>query len=395
MSHISLKKLRDTFESKWYSGAFKFGYLSDINADHNIDYPLLLVTPPNNILPNDVDDISLYEFECHVLKPHHQNQSGSLDVMFDLLEQEVLVWLQRVLDSYTKSEVILVDEINVERQKERFNDKLNHLTVTFTLNTFRKSFGDYDMKRIMDLTPQVWLRSDIGVKTTYEGGVEVVSKWLDQSGFGNHYQQTTSGSRPRYYYEMSDTTNTGNTNPYINFDGSNDSLECVSADLGANGLTGNNTFFYIVKHNDINDSTGALFSVNTASAPHYIINLRSSGTNNKNWGVYAKEAAASGTDVLTIDEDDTAGSIKIKVRAATINGTTLKVYANGAVSDTVTNSDYVSPTNYGTVVKSLIGSDGTAYVNAQLQELIIFNSVLSDESISVVTNYLNHKYNIY
>ena len=394
MSHISLKKLRDTFESKWYSGAFKFGYLSDINADHNIDYPLLLVTPPNNIIPNDVDDLSLYEFECHILKPHHQNQSGSLDVMFDLLEQEAFVWLQRVLDSYTKSEVILEEEISVERQKERFNDKLNHITFTFTLNTFRKSFGDYDMKRVMDLTPQVWLRSDIGVKRTYEGGVEVVSKWLDQSGFGNHYEQTTSGSRPRYYYEMSDSINTGNTNPYINFDGTNDFLECVSADLGANGLTGACTFFHVVKHNDADDATGALFSINVSSTPHFLINLRSGGTNNKNWSAYAKEAAANGTNTLTMNENDTGGSVKIGVRAVTISGTTMILYLNGTLNNSDTDSNYSIPANYGTSAKSLIGSDGTAYVNARLQEFIIFNSALSADDITMVSNYLIHKYAI-
>ena len=48
----------------------------------------------------------------------------------------------------------------------------------------------------------------------------------------------------------------------------------------------------------------------------------------------------------------------------------------------------------------LVGADGTtptpsSFMNGSIQEIMIFNSVLSQEAILKVSDYLNHKYNIY
>ena len=126
MSFKKLRDLRDRFESKWINGGFLFGYENDINENHNNDYPLLLVLPPTSEIPStEGESQEEFTFECLIVKPYYQNQTGSLDVVFSLLEQESLSWLQRVLDSYTKKEVILSpDSISVEREKELYNDKL-------------------------------------------------------------------------------------------------------------------------------------------------------------------------------------------------------------------------------------------------------------------------------
>ena len=134
MGFKKLRELRDRFEQKWINGGFIFGYENEINENHNNDYPLLVVLPPTSELPATEGDVQEeYTFECLIVKPYYQNQAGSLDVVFSLLEQEALTWLQRVLDSYTNKEVILSpDSISVEREKELYNDKLIQVRLAFT-----------------------------------------------------------------------------------------------------------------------------------------------------------------------------------------------------------------------------------------------------------------------
>ncbi len=87
MSFNRLKDLRDRFEQKWINGGFIFGYENEINEKHNNDYPLLLVLPPTSELPStEGDSREEYTFECLVVKPYYQNQSGSLDVVLSLLQ---------------------------------------------------------------------------------------------------------------------------------------------------------------------------------------------------------------------------------------------------------------------------------------------------------------------
>jgi hypothetical protein len=392
MSFVKLKDLRDRFESKWLNGAFKFGYLSDINADHNIDYPLLLVTPPSNVIPNDTDDLSLYEFECHILKPFYQNQSTSLDVVFDLLEQEGLLWLQKVLDSYTLNEVILEDEIEVVRQKERFNDKLLHITMNFTLNTFRKAFGEYDLNRIESLSPLVWLRSDIGVKTEFSGGTEVVKKWIDQSGNANHFEQSTVAKMPSYVYESSD-----NGYPELDFDGSNDFMSCVNTGINAGtGIAGEHTIVWVAKA-DATDSQTFFLSKSNDGLPiqrfSVMVNVDSS---NNIWQVEHFDGVSSGNDSTRVFDSSTLATTTT-VRAVNFHNKTAKLFKNGTQVATSTSSQFDIPSNYGVGRKIHLGSDddGTdKFFNGSVQEVMIFNTKLSEAEIVTVSNYLQHKYNI-
>jgi len=99
MAFKKLREIRDRFEQEWINGGFIFGYENDINENHNNDYPLLVTLPPTSELPEtEGSSKEDYTFECLIVKPYFQNHTGSLDVVFSLLEQEALTWLQRVLD---------------------------------------------------------------------------------------------------------------------------------------------------------------------------------------------------------------------------------------------------------------------------------------------------------
>ena len=416
MAFNRLRDIRDRMESKWSSGQFIFGYEDDVNENHNIDYPLLLVIPPTSTLPaTEKDPINAhikeeYEFEVIFAKPYRTSSSNTgandtntnLDVIFTLLEAEAQYWLQSFLDSYPNKEVTLVPSpITVERETNQHNDKVVQIRMNFTVDCFSHAFASFDDQFIRDLAPTIWLRSDIGVKTQYFGGKEVVTKWTDQSGKGNHFTQTTSSQQPEYKYEMADTTNTNNRYPFLRFDGTDDFLSCEQASLGETvGLSANHTIFYIAKTNALAENGGAVFGINQESTTlqRMKIHVTETATNNNKWTYIANEASSSGTDTATLTESATANAALIKCRAVRLNGTQLTYFLNGENHLESTFASYAPPTNYTSANAAVMGVDNSStplYLNGSVQELMVFTSALSNSQITDVMNYLNHKYNIY
>ena len=397
MSFKKLRDLRDRFESKWINGGFLFGYENDINENHNNDYPLLLVLPPTSEIPStESESQEEFTFECLVVKPYYQNQTGSLDVVFSLLEQESLSWLQRVLDSYTKKEVILSpDSISVEREKELYNDKLIQIRLTFTLNCFSHNFTHVDELLITNLSPRVWLRSDMGVKTSFSGGNEVVSKWIDQSGNGNHFEQTTTTKMPSYEYESTD-----NGYPFISFDGTDDFLQCVNSGIssGGSGIAHDHTIFIVTKIEDNAPSSGIILCKEpTISTAHrFFIESKDPST-----GGYIFAAAYRDDDVdFTIIADSEKLST-IFVHALRFKEQTLTHFRDGIKKSGAMDSGYDNFSFYGGTRPIVMGAGNTpeaigatAQVQMKMQELIIFNDDLTDSQVQKVSSILEHKYNI-
>lgn len=392
MAFKKLRELKRRFEQQWINGDFIFGYENEINENHNNDYPLLVALPPTSELPAiEGDSKEDYIFECLIVKPYHQNQTGSLDVVLSLLEQEALTWLQRVLDSYTNKEVILSpNSISVEREKELYNDKLIQVRLTFTLNAFSHHFSHYDESSITALSPSVWLRSDLGVKTQMFGGNEVVTRWKDQSGNSNDFIQATSTKQASYEYE--DTTN---GYPYLNFDGTDDFMQCVnnSIDGTSDSLDNAISIFYIAKTNAL--TTGSLISKNGSNAafPQIDINARVDDGKSK-WNNYLQD---SGDDVsshiYTTDVLNTTGVYGFALKS---NGQ-MKSYYNGALVDTENNADF-NPQPYTNTYPIMLGASNsgtpTAFLNAQIQEIMIFDKELTTDEALHLSKYLQHKYDI-
>ena len=416
MAFNRLRDIRDRMQEKWTSGEFIFGYEDDINENHNIDYPLLLVIPPNSILPaTEKDPINAhvkeeYEFEVIFAKPYRTSSSNigandtnrNLDVIYSLLEAEAYNWLQAFLDSYPSKQVTLVPTpISVEREKNQHNDMVVQIRMGFTVDCFSHAFASFDDQAIRDLTPQLWLRSDVGVKTQYFGGAEVVSEWKDQSGFNNHFNQTTSANQPEYKYEMADTTNTENRHPFLQFDGSDDFLSCSQTDFGnpipTRGLMGDHTVFYIAKTTDASLTDDPLLSINyeTAASPKMLVSLRNSGTNDNTFSSYITESTGAGGTSFGLDSDITSGSVQINVRGHRVVGSTLTYFLNGSTSASVTQAAYGNPDSYSNTNSIHIAKKESNYGLINVQEIIIFNSALSNAQAVTVMNYLNHKYNIY
>jgi len=417
MAFNRLRDIRDRMEQKWTSGQFIFGYEDDINENHNIDYPLLLVVPPNSTLPaTEKDPINAhikeeYEFEVVFAKPYRTSDSNTgandtsanLDVIYSLLEGEAYNWLQSFLDSYPNKEVTLVPTpITVEREKNQQNDMLVQIRMGFVVDCFSHAFASFDDQMIRDLSPLIWLRSDVGVKTQYFGGKEVVSEWKDQSGNGHNFIQATNTNQPEYKYEMSDTVNTENRYPFLNFDGTDDFLNCTNSVLsGGNGLNVNHTVFFVSKHNNADSATGATVSLSRGTdEANFSLGLTSAGTNDKRFTATYTERVADGGAQGVNTPSGSADSTVMAVRAVKFNNKTSEFFINGTMSNSVTTAAYNNVTTYSTAKPMLVGADGTtptpsSFMNGSIQEIMIFNSVLSQEAILKVSDYLNHKYNIY
>ena len=393
MAFKRLRELRDRFEQQWINGGFIFGYENEINENHNNDYPLLLVLPPTSELPaTEGDSKEDYTFECLIVKPYHQNQTGSLDVVLSLLEQEALTWLQRVLDSYTNKEVILSpNSISVEREKELYNDKLIQVRLTFTLNAFSHHFSHYDESSITALSPSIWLRSDLGVKTQMFGGNEVVTRWKDQSGNSNDFIQATSTKQASYEYE--DTTN---GYPYLNFDGTDDFMQCVtnSIDGTSDSLDGAISMFYVAKANDA--TSGSLISLNQENSNFPSIHINSKATSGSvvKWNNYLID---SGNDVSTHIYDSNILNIT-GVYGFTLSASGEMIsYYNGAKVDSEDNASF-NPQAYIDTYPIMLGAlnseTPSEFLNGQVQEILIFDTELPFQHALHLSKYLQHKYNI-
>ena len=392
MAFKRLRELRDRFEQQWINGGFIFGYENEVNENHNNDYPLLVVLPPTSELPEtEGSSKEDYTFECLIVKPYFQNHTGSLDVVLSLLEQEALTWLQRVLDSYTNKEVILSpDSISVEREKELYNDKLIQVRLTFTLNAFSHHFSHYDESSITALSPSVWLRSDLGVKTQMFGGNEVVTRWKDQSGNSNDFIQATSTKQPSYEYE--DTTN---GYPYLNFDGTDDFMKCVNNSIDGTGdsLDRAISIFYIAKTNAA--TTGALISLNKDNASYAQIDINARVDSGSSfWNNFLEDSSDNESSyIYTTNVLNTTGVYGLTMKA---NGL-MKSFYNGSMVATTNNPSF-TPEAYRSVYPIMLAAANsttpTNFLNAQIQEIMIFDKELTTDEALYLSKYLQHKYNI-
>ena len=113
------------------------------------------------------------------------------------------------------------------------------------------------------------------------------------------------------------------------------------------------------------------------------------------------DSTANGADVINNTAIGSADSTTIAVRALKFNGNTSEFFVNGTMTSSATNSDYNNSTTYNRTEPIFIGAEGSAsspdhtVLNGSIQEIMIFNSSLTEAAILAISNYLNHKYNIY
>jgi len=379
MAITRLTDIITVFDSKWTYGDVKFGYESEVNQDHDTQYPLMLVEPPSSIMPEIYNGREEYEFEINFYNLYSQGAQSVVELQkrWDNLQDMANEWLDFVLKNYQDSsvEAYLNDEsIEIERVKEVANDRLVQIKLTFTMSAFTKCFrptsnypSDYS-----DLV--VWLKSDSGA--TFDIATQRVSAWADQSGNSNDVAQTTAANKPlRYGYGGI------NDKAYFDFDGTNDSF--VS---GSNlPVTTDFTIFEVSKIDKASDNVFGWYNSSAAIS----IGTDSSG--------YLTTTVNDGTTEITTNTAvDNKESNHISILKKNNKRIDLEYY-DSANSITATDNDagFNNSFEFNATTFDVGSYNSTNYMDGQLNELIIFNRALSDTEIAEVRGYLNLKYKIY
>ena len=379
MAITRLTDIITVFESKWTYGDVKFGYDGEVNQDHDTKYPLMLVNPPESIMPVIYDGREEYAFEVNFYNLYSQAAQSvvTLQKRWDNLQDLSNEWIDMVLKNYqdVTVEAYLNDEsIEIERIKDSKNDKLVQIKLVFTMSAFTRCFrpvSNYPSD-FSDLV--VWLRADSGV--TFDIPTKQVSAWSDGSGNSNDVAQATSKKQPlrRGYGGANDKT-------YIGFDGVDDSM---LSNHNTPIDTGSFTIFTVAKQNTVVDPTLRYSLFNYKSG---LIELNIGFFDNKH-----SSYITNGTGFATYNSEI---SSEYGLVATKFNDTgRLQTSVNGGV----TSSSLIPSWDEATTFKSNkfnIALNGIIYSDTNIEEIIVYKRDLSDSEISDVKGYLNLKYKIY
>jgi len=379
MAITRLTDIITVFDSKWTYGDVKFGYDGEVNQDHDTQYPLMLVTPPESIIPVIYDGREEYSFEINFYNLYSQAAQSvvTLQKRWDDLQDLSNEWLDLVLKKYqdVTVEAYLNDEsIEIERIKDTMNDKLVQIKLVFTMSAFTKCFrpvSNYPSD-FADLV--VWLRADSGV--TFDIPTKRVSAWSDSSGLGNNVAQSIKITQPlRYGYGGQ------NDKSYFSFDGVNDSMR-------SNSNSPITTDFTIFEVSKIDSNSENVFGWNNGAASISI------GTDaNGYFSTLVSDGVISlskNTGVVNI------GSNHIGILKKSNESIDLEYYdASNSITRTYNDSDFDNSYPFNTAKFDIGLINASQFLRGQLQEVIIYNRALSSNEIADVRGYLNLKYKIY
>ena len=381
MAITRLKDIVTVFESKWTFGDSKFGYDGEVNESHNTQYPLLLVNPPLSTMPDIYTGREEYEFEINFynLYPQAAQSAVTLQHRWDNLQDLAMEWFDMVLKNYqdTIVDAYLNDEsLEIERVKEVANDKLVQIKFTFTMSAFTKCFRPTSTYPSDIANLVTWLRADSGL--TFDIPTKKISAWADQSGNSNSVAQATKSKQAlRFGYDGA------NDKARIQFNGTKDYF--TSND---NSPIGTDFTMFFVPQVDLSATEQGRYFSYESSQTSLIV-----GSNNNKLTAKFSDSTGTGGSV-TLNSSDTS---LYHIAVAKLQNKRLYLEYNNTLNDSVQSSGYDNTTTFNSTNYNL-GSDGSTaayYLKGNMQEVIIYNSVLSDVEIANVKSYLNNKFKIY
>lgn len=205
----------------------------------------------------------------------------------------------------------------------------------------------------------LWLKADALALSDNDP----IATWTDSSGNGNDATNGTAGQQPLY------KTNIINGKPVARFDGTDDGLVYTT------GVTDCTVF-----------CVASLIALTVDYAPFAIsgtggFRMVSKVPANNNWGTFANSAPVSAGEDLALG---TFNYLELKT-----SGTALTLYRNGVQKATDTNHSQGTSGNQ-------VGKEGGAgrFVNADIAELLVYDTALSDANRGLVETYLAAKYAI-
>ena len=378
MAITRLTDIITVFDSKWTYGDVKFGYDGEVNQDHDTQYPLMLVNPPESIMPVVYDGREEYSFEINFYNLYSQAAQSvvTLQKRWDNLQDLSNEWLDMVLKNYqdVTVEAYLNDEsIEIERIKDTKNDKLVQIKLVFTMSAFTKCFRPVSSYPSDFADLAVWLRADSGV--TFDIPTKRVSAWADGSGNSNDVAQATKANQP-----LRNGYGGVNDKEYIEFDGTNDSFV-------SNGNSPIGEDFTIFEVSKIDGATNALFGYERSGVS---ISL----------GLSVNEFYASVSDGLNLMTTKTLVDNRFTNHIGILKKHNKRIdlqyydAANSILTDN-TNAGFDHNQTFNQNTFSVGSYSGGQFLDGNASELIIYNRALSDTEIADVRGYLNLKYKIY
>ena len=382
MAITRLTDIISVFESKWTYGDVKFGYDSEVNQDHDTKYPLMLIQPPDSTMPEIYKGREEYNFEINFYNLYSQASQSVVDLQkrWDNLQDLANEWLDFVLKNYqdVTVEAYLNDEsIEIERVKEVANDRLVQIKLVFTMSAFTKCFRPVSHYPTDYSDLVVWLKADSGA--TFNIATKAVSAWADQSGNSNSVASTTIGKQPlRYGYDGA------NDKTYLSFDGTNDLFTSTgNSPISATSYT----IFAVAKQNTTQTDVKPIFDyTRTPTTARITIGFK----NNRFFSI-------SKTTAHFLEHQQTSGNANsYGLIATSLNGSagTLISQFNNEAAQGATQVGW-SATSYDNQAFTIGTSAVDGFANTNIEEIIIYNRVLSDTEKLNIRGYLNTKYKIY
>jgi len=223
---------------------------------------------------------------------------------------------------------------------------------------------------------QLWLKADA---LTLEEG-EQVSTWTDSSGNGRSATQTTSSKQPIF-------TNAGIGPAALKFDGVNDDMEVpFSAFFNSEEFT----VFCVAKSNATAGDHTVVSSIESGKGFALFMDMSNKdstafwrgGGGDDGITSAANSVVNTGAQIMTYVMDDTD---------ADSQSDTVTLFVNGRQEAQDTSSvDYVPNGSANLKIGEMSGD----FFDGQIAEILIYNSVLSDEDREQVEGYLSLKYGI-
>ena len=201
------------------------------------------------------------------------------------------------------------------------------------------------------------LRADRGI--TLATGVSV---WADQSGNGNNVSQATGSAQPTY-----NSSGGPNGQPYLNFaQASNQFLASAAFSLSQP------LFVWIVANQS--GGSGNQYSIDGRSANTLALLIVSQTIVDMNAGAVLSWTSAS------------AGTFQSY--GMQFNGASSSLYSNN-----VSKASGSAGTNaVGGITIGAFGNGGGGFLNGNIAEVIVYNSILSSDSLNTLESYGNARY---
>ena len=379
MAITRLTDIITVFDSKWTYGDVKFGYDGEVNQDHDTQYPLMLVNPPESIMPVVYDGREEYSFEINFYNLYSQAAQSvvTLQKRWDNLQDLSNEWLDMVLKNYqdVTVEAYLNDEsIEIERIKDTKNDKLVQIKLVFTMSAFTKCFRPVSSYPSDFADLKVWLRADSGV--TFDIPTKRVSAWLDSSGTNNNTAQSIAANQP-----LREGYGGQNDKAYFSFDGTNDFMLSDSN----SPITTDFTIFEVSKMNEV---TGNVFGWRDGIAS-IAIGINSDGSFNT-------KVSDGNITLSTNNSSNNLGENHIGILKKEGRAINSEYYdSENTISKTDSSIDFDNTFLFNTAQFNIGSFFADEYLAGQVQEVVIYNRALSSTEIADVKSYLNLKYKIY